>query len=96
MSQIAHILEKCGKFVAGFWLGLLGFALLLSFLVSGLVASFFVGVGAAWLVGYGTLGAIVFFVSAFSFGLFLSVYVWQPHVRPVILEMVDYLTKRQP
>jgi hypothetical protein len=96
MSQFARILEKCGKFVAGFWLGLLGFALLLSFLVSGLVASFFVGVCAAWLVGYGTLGAVVFSAAAFCFGLFLSVFVWEPHVKPVILEMVDYLTKHQP
>jgi hypothetical protein len=90
MSELTRILEECGKFVAGLWLSLLGFVLLLGFLVSGLVASFFVGVGAAWLIGFGTLGVVAFFVSAFCFGLFLSVFVWEPYVKQVIYDMVDF------
>jgi hypothetical protein len=96
MSQFTRILEKCGKFLADLWLGLLGLALLFSFLISGIVASFFVGACAGWLVGAGTLGVVVFFVAAFCFGLFLSVFVWEPHVKRAIYETFDCLGRHRP
>jgi hypothetical protein len=39
------VLEKLGKLLAGFWLGLLGLAILLSFPVCGFIASLAVGAG---------------------------------------------------
>jgi hypothetical protein len=60
------VLEKLGRLLAGFWLGLLGIAILLSFHICGFIASLAVGAGAATLIGHGTLGVVVFFGVAFS------------------------------
>ena len=65
MSQFGRILEAFGKQLAWFWLGIVALVLLFSFLICGIAASIFVGACAAWLVGYGTFGVIVFFVVAF-------------------------------
>jgi hypothetical protein len=89
------LLEKLGKLLAGFWLGLLGIAILLSFPVCGFVASLAVGAGAGMLVGYGTPGAVAFFGVAFFFGLFLSVFVW-PHVNEAVKECAEILMEKQP
>jgi hypothetical protein len=89
------VLEKMGKFLAGFWLALLGLAVLLSFPVCGFIASVAVGAGAGTLVGYGTPGVVAFFGVAFFFGLFLSVFVW-PHAKDAIHGCVEILTGKQP
>jgi hypothetical protein len=96
MNQFRRILEAFGKLLAGLWLGVVALVLLFGFLVCGIAASFFVGVSAAWLVGYGTFGVVVFFVVAFFFGLFLSVFVWEPHVKQVTYDTIDYLFKHRP
>jgi hypothetical protein len=96
MSQFKRILEVSGEMLAGFWLSVVGIVLLLSFLVSGIAASLFVGACAAWLVGYGTFGVVVFFVVAFFFGLFLSVFVWEPHVKRAVYDAVERLSDRRP
>ena len=88
-------LEKLGKSLAGFWLGLLGIAILISFQVCGLIASLAVGAGVLVLVGHGTLGVVAFFVAAFVFGLFLSVFVW-PHAKAAILECAEIISEKQP
>jgi uncharacterized membrane protein len=96
MSQFGRILEAFGKQLAWFWLGIVALVLLFSFLICGIAASIFVGACAAWLVGYGTFGVIVFFVVAFFFNLFLSVFVWEPHVKRVTHGMIDYLSEHRP
>jgi hypothetical protein len=89
------LLEKVGKLLASFWLGIVGIAILLSFPICGFFASLAVGAGAGTLVGYGTLGVVVFFGTAFFFGLFLSVFVW-PHVTGAVKECAQILIEKQP
>jgi hypothetical protein len=93
--KMMGLLERAGKLLARFWMGLLGIAILLSFHICGFLASLAVGAGAAMLVGYGTPGAVLFFVAAFFFGLFLSVFVW-PHVNGAIKECAQILMEKQP
>lgn len=88
-------MEKLGKLLAGFWLGLLGIAILLSFPVCGLIASFAVGAGVLMLIGTGTFGVAAFFAAAFAFGLFLSVFVW-PHAKAAVLECAEIISEKQP
>jgi hypothetical protein len=91
MSQLKRILEVTGEHLAEFWLRIVGIVLLLSFPIGGFVASFFVGWEAAWLVGFGTFGVVVFFLVAFFFGLFLSMFVWQPHVKQAMYDAIGCL-----
>jgi hypothetical protein len=77
-------LHWCGKELAQLWLVLAGITMALAFPVSAIAASIFVGVVARWFVGPGTLGVIAFFSVAFFFGLFLSVYVWEPHLKSAV------------
>lgn len=86
------LMDRSGKILAKFWLSLIGITILLSFPICGIVSALAVGAGAAAIVGYGTLGAIVFFVVAFGFGLFLSVFVW-PHAKPALVECAEVLSK---
>jgi hypothetical protein len=85
-------LDRLGRFLASFWLALLGLALLLSFPICGFIASCAVGAGVAMLIGGGTPGAVAFFVVAFLFGLFLSVFVW-PHVKDAVSDSIERFTK---
>jgi hypothetical protein len=89
------VFEKLGKLVAGFWLGLLGIAILLSFPVCGFIASLAIGAGVASLLEVGTLRIVAFFGCAFFFGLFLSVFVW-PHARGVVLRCSEFITENIP
>ena len=86
------LLDDLGKSLARLWLGVFGFAIVLSILVCGLIASVAIGACSGKLLGGGTPGAVAFFVSAFAFGLFLSVFVW-PHVKDAIHATVDRLLK---
>jgi hypothetical protein len=90
-----EVLDRLGEVVAGFWLGLLGIAVLLSFPTCGFIGSLAVGAGAAMLVGGGTVGVIAFFVVAFAFGLFLSVFVW-PHAKAAVLKCAEIISQQQP
>jgi hypothetical protein len=89
------LLDRLGKLLAGFWLGLLGISILLSFPVCGFIASLAVGAGAATLIGHSTLGVVAFFGVAFFFGLFLSVFVW-PHAKDAILGCTEMISEKQP
>lgn len=77
-------LQYCGENVAKLWLVLAGLILLFAFPVSAIAASFLIGFAAARLIGGGALGMIAFLASAFLVGLFLAVYVWEPHVKALI------------
>ena len=85
-----HRLQLCGRAVAKAWLVLAGLILLFGFQVSGIAASFLIGFVAARIIG-GALGIIAFFTSAFLFGLFLAIYVWEPHVKALMYRAVDAL-----
>jgi hypothetical protein len=88
LVPIGQELGKIGLVLAKFWLVLAGLAVLFGFPLSGICASFLVG----WCVmKWAGGGAIVLFPVAFLFGLFLSVYVWEPHVKPVVMEAVEAL-----
>lgn len=89
------LLDRAGELLAGFWLALLGIAILLSFQICGFIASVAVGAGAAMLIGHGTLGVIFFFGVAFFFGLFLSVFVW-PHAKDAVYGCTDIIAQKQP
>jgi hypothetical protein len=95
MQQLNRALEGLGELVAGFWLSVAALVMILSFQVCGLVASFFVGVGTAWLVGYGTAGVFAFFVTAFAFGLFLAVYVWEPRVKRAMFDAAEHFNEHR-
>jgi predicted membrane-bound spermidine synthase len=77
------------------WLTLLGIIILFAFPISGIAVSLFAGALAAYLVGGGTFGVIVLFVVAFLFGLFLSVYVWEPHVKRVIYRVQEFIVEER-
>jgi hypothetical protein len=95
-AAFTHSLQRCGHIIAGLWLTMLGLVLLFAFPLCGIAASLFVGAGAAWLVGGGTFGVVTLVVVAFCFGLFLSVYVWEPHVKQVVFDLAEVITKGRP
>jgi membrane protein implicated in regulation of membrane protease activity len=95
MQRLNVLLEWCGNAVAQFWLPLASLIVIIGFPITGVVASFWVGVFAAWIVGYGVLGAVAFFVCGFLFALFLSIYVWEPHVKKVVFRAADDLRDRK-
>jgi hypothetical protein len=92
MSALERLLERSGEAIAGFWLSLLGIVILLSFPITGLVASLALGAAFMEMVGRGTFGLILFFGTAFFFGLFLSIYVWEPRVKPLVLKVSDLIS----
>jgi membrane protein implicated in regulation of membrane protease activity len=83
-ASLHRILQRCGEEIARLWLVLAALSVHLAFPLSGIVASLLVGYAASSLTGGGTYGAISFCVTAFLFGLFLSVYVWQPYVKRAV------------
>lgn len=99
------ILIEVGKEIAGIWITVVGFILLLGFPVAGLAASIALGVAAAWIIGgstgktgiwafvFGTGTVIAFVLVTFLFGLFLRRYVW-PYVKDRVFRAVDELTDR--
>lgn len=93
MSAFQHGLEQCGKAVADLWLSLFGIIALLAFPISGIAASFCVGLLASYMVGPGWLAGVIWIVVAFLFGLFLAIYVWEPHVKVVIGRIAETITK---
>ncbi len=92
MAALRNLLDRCGEAVADLWLGLFGIFVLIAFPATGIVVSFSVGALATELVGRGTLGVITFLLVAYFFGLFLSVYVWQPHVKPMVCRLADVIS----
>jgi len=88
VEEINKWAAPIGREVGRLWLVLAGVVVLFSFPVSGICASFFVG---WWVMKLVEGGAIVLFPAAFLFGLFLSIYVWEPHVKPVVWAAFDAL-----
>jgi hypothetical protein len=96
MPALQRVLGQCGEVVAGFWLSILGILIIVSFPITGLVASFAVGALICELIGRGTLGVVLLFITAFFVGLFLSIYVWEPHVKPTVLKVADLISGMRP
>jgi hypothetical protein len=84
LQRIDLLLKKAGEIVGDTCITLMGLTRLVGTIVGGWAVSFLVGMGAAMLVGGGTVGVILFFSVAFTALLFLSVYVRQPHVWPAV------------
>ncbi len=83
-------LEKAGELVARMFLGLLGLLILASFFCTAFVVSILVGfLTANWIGG----GVFTIVVVAFLTALFLSAYVWAPHVKDVVLRACDAIIK---
>jgi hypothetical protein len=96
LSGLQRGLERTGELVAALWLTIFGIFVLFAFPISGIAASLLVGVAAGTLVGSGSFGIIVLVATAFVFGLFLSVYVWEPHVKSVIYSLCELISTRRP
>jgi hypothetical protein len=92
-TTLHRILQRCGETIANLWLVVAGLTVLLAFQVSAIAASLFVGYAALRLTGGGTFGAIVFCVTAYLFGLFLAVYVWEPQVKRAVHSAADIIGK---
>jgi hypothetical protein len=95
-AALNRILPRCGEIFAGLWLSVIGIAVLLAFPLTGIASSFFVGAFAAWLIGGGVPGTVALFLVAFLFGLFLSVYVWQPHVKSTVYRVTQAILEDRP
>jgi hypothetical protein len=87
-------LQKAGAEIANAWLALLALVLLLSFQFCGIVACLALWIGgAALLRGLGWFGIAISGVFAYGFGLFLSTYVWAPHVKKAVMKATDALSR---
>ena len=95
MVQIQDWLAQIGEAFAGLWIAVFGIIVLFAFPVSAIAACFFLGFYAAQLVGFGSLGGVVWISVAFLFGLFLSIYVWKPHVKPLVLRFGENIADRK-
>ena len=88
IDDIPGLPVRIGESIRKLWIILAGVVLLIGFPVGGICASFMVG----WWVMKGIFGGgFVFFSAAFLFGLFLSIYVWQPYVKPAVFAASDAL-----
>ena len=88
LKVIDNTLQKIAREVASLWFMILGIFILLAFPLCGIAVSLLLGYAIAIAIGG---GALVCVLIAFFFGLFLSVYVWGPHVRERILRASDAL-----
>jgi hypothetical protein len=89
-------LQKAGAELARMWLGLLGLVMLVAFQAVGFVACAALWFGLALLFRDGWVGAVASGLLAFGFGVFLSVYVWEPHVKPAVMEATTILERLSP
>jgi hypothetical protein len=93
LTRVDAALTWAGEAFARLWLLLLGSAILFSFPVAGIALSLVIGWEAMrWIGG----GAWTFFAAAYVFGLFLSIYVWSPSVKPTTLKLADLILHRTP
>jgi hypothetical protein len=92
-TNLHRVMQWCGEVIAKLWLAVAALTLLLVFQVSGMVASLLVGYAAFKLAGAGTFGVIALCVSAYLFGLFLAVYVWEPHMKDAVHSAADIMSK---
>lgn len=93
LKRIDAALTWTGEAFARVWLPLLGIAVLCSFPVAGIALSLVIGWGTMrWIGG----GAWIFFPTAYLFGLFLSIYVWSPSVKPTTLRITDFILRGIP
>jgi hypothetical protein len=90
------VLRRCGEVIAGLWLSILGLVVLLAFPAAGIVLSLVLGGVAAELVGGGTFGVVLLAIVALAFGVFLSVYMWEPVVKGATYEVVKVITDMRP
>ena len=91
MSTFQKILSRCGELVARLWLTIFRLVIFCLFPVSGVAASLMIGVLAAELVGEGLFANLLFFFVTFLSALFLWIYVWEPHIRRIILSITDLI-----
>lgn len=87
------LLTRAGEKFANFWLLLLGIAILISFPVAGIALSLLIGAEAMWWIGG---GAWTFFLTAFLFGLFLSIYVWERSVEALTYKLLNLICGKTP
>jgi hypothetical protein len=92
VGAVRHFLSNCGQVVARLWLALLCLCIMLAFPISGLAVSFYIGTLAADLVASNARLAALLII-ALVVGIFLAVYVWEPHVKPVVSRISDGLLK---
>lgn len=93
LKRLDAALIWAGEAFAKVWLSLLGIAILCSFPVAGIALSLVIGWGTMkWIGG----GAWTFFPAAYLFGLFLSIYVWSPSVKPTTLRLTDLILHGMP
>jgi hypothetical protein len=81
-------LRRLGKLCADLWCLAAAVVVLFGFLVSAIWVSIWVGVEIRNLIGG---GGFVVLLSAFIFGLFLAIYVWNPHVKSRVMAAVDVI-----
>jgi hypothetical protein len=65
------------------------------FPISGVAASLIIGVLAAELVREGLFAVLLFFFVTFFFALFLWIYVWEPHIKRIVLRINDLIVEER-
>jgi hypothetical protein len=93
LTRANALLARAGDAFARLWSLLVGIAILLSFPVAGVALSLVIGMEAMWWIGG---GAWTFFITAYLFGLFLSIYVWEPSVKALTYKLLGLISGKSP
>jgi hypothetical protein len=95
LSSVDGVLRITGREIGKIWCVFAGFVLLLSFPIAGIVASVYLWVLTAnYLMDLGVvkwLSVLIGLLTAYFFGLFLSIYVWTPYVRSNMFRAADIM-----
>ena len=84
-------LARFGEELSGFLISLIKLAIMCGVPLAGIVSSIYTGVIVASLAGGSGIAVWIFFGVPFFMLLFLSVYVWTPHIWPALKRAVDAL-----
>jgi len=91
-QAIHGLLQRAGESIARAWLAVAALFLFAAFFLCGFAASILLGVAAAAAIGGGTPGLMALVLVALAVGLFLSIYVWDPHVGPAVARAAEELS----
>ncbi len=89
MRHIHRVLQRIGAELAVLGIFLAMFLLFLGLPVVGIAAAFYAAFFTMEVIGG---GAFTLFGGWFVLTLFLSIYVWDPHIRPAVVGAVELLT----
>jgi hypothetical protein len=85
------VLSRSGYVVAVVWTQLFAVFVLLAFPLTGLAICLSLGVLVSYMVGGGFGGALLFLIVAVASGLFLSLHVWDRHIKKVAYHISEVI-----